>query len=204
MNNPEFENNIDALNGNAGNYMRSALFPYLMRWISRIGLSEAKTDSLPYTRAECIGDVFNYIWGDALKGKKPVQEKLEMQALMVQVLIQNADVLPKRGAAARALQPEDEALVALEWKARSYQKTGLLSGGMNCGIDHKKIHPGDVEGMGYMQRIAYQSPDIAHIYYGWLLQCRDILQKTVATQTGDIKVQYQYMLLQINRALKQD
>ena len=50
----------------------------------------------------------------------------------------------------------------------------------------------DVNGFGFLQRFIYLTPDIAHIYYEWLLQNKDILEKLLITQKRDIKLEYQY------------
>lgn len=203
LNNPELEENMDNINGDASEYMRSVLFPYMMRWVAAIGFSESKADANPYTQAECIADVFDYVWGSTIEGKVPTKEKLSMQTILVQLLIRNSQVMENPAARASALNGLHEEEVAI-------LKLEALAAGHN--ILHPGHHPmaardqfnnnGDIEGFGYLPRIKYQTEDVAHVYYAWLLESKGILEKAVKKHKGDIKTRYQYLLLQINKALK--
>jgi hypothetical protein len=193
LNNATAENNMDAINGDASEFMRAALFPYMMRWIANIGFSESKSAGNPYTQADCIADVFEYVWGSTMAGQKPTKEKLSMQTSLVQLLIRNAHVVEKPGAAdpaALQAQPEEMALMHLEHLSR--QKSILSA----------HTHENDRSGFGYLPRIKYLTDDISHVYYEWLLQSKTVLEKVIQKQEGGVKMKYEYLLLQINRALK--
>jgi hypothetical protein len=196
MNNDKLEAHMSSMNGDAANYMRSVLFPYMMRWVANIGFSETKAGSDAYTQAECISDVFNYVWGGAIAGKKPTPEKLSMQSSLVLLLIRNARVLENPTAftaSVNQLQDED-----IAWLQGMHHPSGVEI----CSVKDQGLKQGKVSGFGYLPRLRYQAADISHIYYGWLLQCKDILQKLAPVHTGDVKRQYQYLLLQINKSLK--
>ncbi|WP_127124991.1 zinc-dependent metalloprotease [Pseudoflavitalea rhizosphaerae] len=196
MNNPELEQHIGGMNGNAGEYMRTVLFPYVMRWVANIGLSEAKGGSEAYTRAECVKDVFDYVWSDVLAGKKASAEKLDLQTALVQLLISHSKVKDAPGGNTTAFGDDDAAIkemARLEMMAASFSP---LHGSSPMGM------PGNVSGFEFMPRVKFMATDISHIYYQWLLQCREILQRVVNAQTGDNKLQYEYLLLIINKALK--
>jgi hypothetical protein len=206
MNNKQVEGHMNRMNGDAAGYIRSALFPYMMLWVAHLGFSETKAGAGAYTQAECVNDVFNYVWGSAMAGKKPTAEKLSMQTALVNLLIRNSRVLEKPGAGAAAVNGAGHEL-ADAWSLP------VLNG-----IDSKNFYPGcmhaghitgdvlkgagAVSGVGFFPGVKYQATDIAHIYYGWLLRCKDILQKLTPSQTGEVKLQYQYLLAQINKSLK--
>ncbi|WP_158280770.1 zinc-dependent metalloprotease [Pararcticibacter amylolyticus] len=209
LNAPETEQNIDAINGDAAEFMRGVLFPYMMRWVANIGLSENKADADPYTRTECVADVFDFVWGTSLEGKAPSKEKLSMQNAMVQLLIRNSGVLeiPGGNASAFAAPAEGDDLRLLQlqhaaWKNSFAGLEGLPFYGTTGRPDLSASSAGDTEGFGFMPRVLFQTDDISHVYYGWLLETKDILEKAVAKQQGDTRAKYQYFLLQINRALK--
>lgn len=196
MNNPDLEKNIGGMNGDAGSYMRTVLFPYVMRWVANIGLSEAKANSNPYTRAECVKDVFDYVWSDVLAGKKASAEKLNMQTSLVQLLISNAKVKDAPGGAATAFGNEDLLVKEMAKLESLAAAASPLHGSTPMGMQEQ------VSGFEFMPRVKFMATDMSHIYYQWLLQSREILQKVVTAQTGDNRSQYEYLLLQINKALK--
>lgn len=205
LNEPAAEQNIDGINGDASEYMRSILFPYMMRWVANIGFSETKADKDPYTRTECIADVFDFVWGSTIAGKEPTKEKLSMQNSLVQLLITNSRVkeLPGAGATSlSSLRQEDKALLNLQMLAAKNSFGGLEGSTMSSDLHDRHSLRGEVEGFGYLPRILYQSSDISHVYYEWLLQTKEILEKVSGKQQGDIKAKYQYWLLLINKALK--
>jgi hypothetical protein len=195
LNNTTVENNMDAINGDASEFMRAALFPYMMRWIANIGFSESKGDGNGYTQAACIADVFEYVWGSTITGKKPTKEKLSMQTSLVQLLIRNAHVNERTDAAApAALQASGEEMALQQLEQLSRQKDILSY--------MRRPEANERGGFGYLPRIRYLTDDISHLYYEWLLQSKSLLEKAVQQQEGDSKIKYQYLLLQINKSLK--
>jgi hypothetical protein len=167
-----------------------------MRWVANIGLSEAKANSNPYTRSECVKDVFDYVWSDVLAGKKASAEKLNMQTSLVQLLITNAKVKDVSGGAAAAFSNDDIVLkevMKLEMLAAS---ASPLHGSSPMSRQET------TSGFEFMPRVKFMATDMSHIYYQWLLQSKEILQRVVNAQSGDNKLQYEYLLLQINKALK--
>jgi hypothetical protein len=199
-------NDFGNIYGDASNFMRTILFPYFMRYVSNISLSENKSNGNPYTQAEAIKDVFDFVWGDALKGKTSSAEKLSMQKNLVQLLINGSGVLKiKDGIAATALNSPSEEELAFEkfhanaLKYKMQESTSLKDDFINSRL---KISKDDVSGFGYLPRLSYQSADMSHIYYQWLLESKTILQKLVKTQTGELKSEYEYQLLKINKAMK--
>lgn len=196
MNNPELEQHIGGMNGDAGNYMRIVLFPYVMRWVANIGLSEAKADSNPYTRAECVKDVFDFVWADVLSGKKVTAAKLNMQTSLVNLLITNAKVKDAPAGGATAFQATDDPLL------KEIAKLELQAASASPLHGASSVYAKEVSGFEFMPRVKFMATDMTHIYYQWLLESKDILQRVVKAQTGDNKLQYEYLLLQINKALK--
>ncbi len=86
--------------------MRTILFLMLCAGWQISACSEAKANSNPYTRSECVKDVFDYVWSDVLAGKKASPEKLNMQTSLVQLLITNAKLKDASGGAAAAFNNE--------------------------------------------------------------------------------------------------
>jgi hypothetical protein len=209
MNNQELGNNVGSIYGNPSEYLRSVLFPYVMRYVANIGFSEAKAFENPYTQYECIKDVFQYVWGGTMTGKKPPLEKLSMQKNMVKLLISGSRVKePVVGENPKSLNGITDAQRGLlEMVLLNQQEQARFEGAsplISSLPENELQYQGEVSGFGFLKRFVYQTPDISHIYYGWLLQSKTILEKAVKMNSGEVKLEYQYLLLQINKALKVD
>lgn len=208
LNNAELQQNIGDIYGNASEYMRRILFPFVMRYVANIGFSEAKSFDNPYTQSECIKDVFDYVWGSTIAGQTPSKEKLSMQKLLVKILISKSKVdAPLLNGNSRALSnltDDQRGLVNLlilheQEKAKLNSASSMISHPINNGLQEE-----EVSGFGFLQRFVYQTPDITHIYYGWLLQSKSIIEKAVKAHKGELKQDYEYLLVQINNSLKVD
>jgi hypothetical protein len=209
MNNQELGNNVGSIYGNPSEYLRSVLFPYVMRYVANIGFSEAKAFENPYTQSECIKDVFQFVWGGTMTGKKPTLEKLSMQKNMVKLLISGSRVKePVVGENPKSLNGITDAQRGLlEMVLLNQQEQARFEGAsplISSLPENELQYQGEVSGFGFLKRFVYQTPDISHIYYGWLLQSKTILEKAVKMNSGEVKLEYQYLLLQINKALKVD
>lgn len=209
LNNAEVGKSIDGVYGDASEYLRSVLFPFVMRYVANIGFSEAKSFDNPYTQSECMKDVFDYVWGSTIKGKKASKEKLSMQKLLVKILISkskvDAPLLADKSKSLTSLSDDQRGLLEMmllheQEKAKFDDGASMYLNPFNNGLQSQE----DVSGFGFLQRFIYQTPDISHIYYGWLLQSKTILEKAIKAQKGEIKEEYEYLLLKINKSLKVD
>jgi len=205
---PEIGENVGEIYGQADEYLRSVLFPYMMRKVANIGFSQAKSYETPYSQTECIKDVFDYVWGSTVAGKEPSKEKLSMQKSLVKLLIDNSKVNgPVAGGNVMSLADLTETQKGLLNMIRLRQQEESRFEGNSSFLSLVSMYDpcqGEVNGFGFLERFVYQTPDITHIYYGWLLQCKEIIKKATNVQKGTIKQEYQYLLLQINKALKVD
>jgi hypothetical protein len=190
FNNEALAQNMDAINGNASDYMRRILFPHMMRWVTFVGYAEIKDPSNSYTQEECVKDIFDYVWKDAMDGKATTPEKLSMQQALVQTLISASTVndIPGDNRKGSGSLTDDE-ITFYGMMASKSKSNGLVSAEK-------------VAAYGTEPRVLYQPTDISHIWYGWLVENKVILEKLVKDYKGAEKPNYEYMLLQINIALK--
>jgi hypothetical protein len=182
---------MDGINGNASDYMRRILFPHMMRWVTFVGYAETKDPTISYTQEECVKDIFDYVWKDAVDGKATSPEKLSMQQALVQTLISSSTVNDIPGDNRKSSNLTDDELTFYSMMASKSQSKGLVAAEK-------------VAAYGAEPRVLYQPNDISHIWYGWLVENKLILEKLVKDYKGPEKANYEYMLLQVNRALKAD
>ncbi|MNK48160.1 hypothetical protein D3C87_669860 [compost metagenome] len=190
FNNEEIAQDMDGINGNASEYMRRILFPHMLRWVTFVGYAETKDPLNSYTQEECVKDIFDYVWKDTMDGKQTTPEKLSMQQALVQTLISSSTVndIPGDNRKTNAGLTDDEITFYSMMADKSQNKSTVAAE--------------KVAAYGAEPRILYQPNDISHIWYGWLVENKTILEKLVKDYNGPEKANYEYMLLQVNRALK--
>lgn len=190
FNNKSVEENMDGINANASDYIRRILFPHMLRWVTFVGYAETKDPLASYTQEECVKDIFDYVWKDTMDGKATTAEKLSLQQALVQTLISSSTVneIPGDNRKANAGLTDDE-ITFYSMMATKSQHQSLAAAEK-------------VAAYGAEPRILYQPNDISHIWYGWLVENKTILEKLVKDYNGPEKANYEYMLLQVNRALK--
>jgi hypothetical protein len=191
FNNEGLAQDMDGINGNASDYMRRILFPHMLRWVTNVGYAETKDPDHSYTQEECVKDIFDYVWKDAMDGKASTPEKLSMQQALVQTLISSSAVNDIPGDNRKSSSLTDDELTFYSMMASKSQSNGLVAAEK-------------VAAYGAEPRVLYQPNDISHIWYGWLVENKLILEKLVKDYKGPEKANYEYMLLQVNRALKAD
>ena len=190
FNNEEIAQDMDGINGNASEYMRRILFPHMLRWVTFVGYAETKDPLNSYTQEECVKDIFDYVWKDTMDGKQTTPEKLSMQQALVQTLINSSTVndIPGDNRKTNAGLTDDEITFYSMMADKSQNKSMVAAE--------------KVAAYGAEPRILYLPTDISHIWYSWLVENKTILEKLVNEYKGAEKAQYEYLLLQVNRALK--
>lgn len=152
-----------------------------------------------------MADIFNYLWKNALNGKTPTASRLTMQRGFVQQLIRGAGVQKAQGGNASAFK--DEELMAIAKMNYLAAEKGLVPLGClhtdnrTASVENNGKMNGPVSGFEFMPKIAFFTEDISHIYYSWLVETRNTLEKIVPQQSGEAKIQYEYMLLIVKKAL---
>ncbi len=202
---PVVQRNINNFHGQADEYIRRTLFPYLVRLVAlQTALGESKNEKDGYTRAEAIADIFKYVWNNS-KSRMNRNSIQEMQASLVDILIAGSEVKNGPVANARAfndLESYEQQLLLLDHMANRYSP------------QHEKLRcspalwsvlgtsAGEVSGFEFLPRIKSDADNISHIYYQWLLECKTRIQRLIPQSVGDTRLHLEYMLLKINKAIK--
>ncbi len=207
LNDAEFAGNSASIFGEASEYFRSVLFPFVLRKIAAIGLSEHKAIENPYSQKECIEDVFNYVWGETIKGKTPTNAKFSMQRLLIDVLTANSkvnkEVASGDGKTSIADLNQEQRMMFNFLVAREKERLRFADA---VGLQENLKHPSsndyaDYSGFGFLRSFKYQTADLTHIYYAWLLKTKSILEKVVKQQKGDLRKEYEFLLYKVNKTL---
>lgn len=202
---PVVQRNINNFHGQADDYIRRILFPYLVRLVaSQTALGESKNEKDGYTRAEAIADIFQYVWNNS-KSRMNRNSIQGMQAALVDILITGSEV--KKGFVANALAFTDlevyeQQLLLMDHMANRYS------------LQHEKVQCSpalwsvlgtsarEVSGFEFLPRIKSDAGNISHIYYQWLLECKKRIRQLIPSSYGDTRLHLEYLLLKINRAIK--
>lgn len=218
LTNSELELHMNAMNGDAGAYLRNVLFPYLFNWVSNIGFGSTKEAQQPYSVQEALNDIFQFVWYDAGEGARAQEANLDFQRNFVAVITRNAGIWPKK-----TNRPNNATAAQEEWA--KLHANALHSGLMPLGCLHHDHRSGlsnattavgysdgavqssvkEIEstaGFGFAPRILYQNPDISDLYLDLLKRSQSVLQKKRKSGSEKEKAEYDYLLVQVNRALK--
>lgn len=202
---PVVQRNINNFHGQADEYIRRTLFPYLVRLVAlQTTLSESKNEKDGYTRAEAISDVFQYVWSNS-KAKINRSSIQGMQAALVDILIAGSEV--KKGPVVNILSFADleqyeQQLLLMDHMANKYS---LQHETVQCSpaiLSLLGARAGEISGFEFLPRIKADAGNISHIYYQWLLESKKRIQQLIPASSGDTRLHLEYLLLKINKAVK--
>lgn len=210
MNDNSINREMNDINGDVQNRTLSILFPYTLRWgLESIKVSQQKAYRKTYTQQKFMDDIFDYVWSSTISGDRPTRGKRMMQTLLTDFLIDHSplkDEEDENGA--------DESSSGFAWteNGRALLQYGLpelsqpfyglpaLSGD---GALISMFRAEDFAGLpvaGSTENAAGKSDAI----YTLLKKSKSVLEKAVGEQSGDVKEQYQYLLVKVKQSLEQD
>lgn len=206
MNNESINREMNDINGDIQNRTLSVLFPYVLRWgVERIKTSQQKAYGNTYTHAEFLNDVFDHVWESTTAGSSRTRGERMMQTLLIDYLIDESPVQDNKsedgsGARLNTLTGKDRALLQYglpDLLNRNNRISAL--GGDGAAISQLNIE--SLTGLP-VQDNSENAADISDMVYSLLKKSRDTLEKAVDEQSGDVKEQYEYLLLRLNKALE--
>lgn len=200
MNNESINRQMNDINGDVQNRTLSVLFPYILRWgVERIKTSQQKAYGNTYTHSKFLNDVFNYVWESTIAGNRPIKGERIMQTLWVSYLIDKSPIQENEtnsGQNINTLTERDRALIQYGLPGLTHHHNDMLVGEHISKLDFRRLT--GLSAPDNSEKLA----DISDIIYSLLKKNKNVLEKAVDEQKGDVKEQYEYLLLRLKVALK--
>ena len=168
-----------ALMGNPSDIVREYIMKMLLGCPAKVDLCSSKAQE-PYTVEECLQDVFDYVWGPAMRKEKLTSSQMKMQKLFLKNIGQAVGIKFGTNAASSIYDMFAEKTM----------------------MDFCAYAPGAVSASSE-PNVAYYTPrQYEEIYYDFVLKSRDILKKCVNHKDKDTGMHYRLMLEMLNKSLK--
>ncbi|SHF30433.1 protein of unknown function [Fodinibius roseus] len=210
MNNERINREMNNINGDVQNRKIAVLFPYILRWgVDRIEVSQQKAYGATYTQQEFLNDVFDYVWESTMAGSIPTRAERMMQTLLTDYLIDNSPIRDGTGeegsgasASAYTWTDNDRALLQYGLPDLSSHNNRIFA----LYGDGAAMSQLTIERLtGLPARANSESTaDISDTMYTLLKKSKKVLETAVDEQEGDVKEQYEYLLLKLTKALEAD
>ena len=170
----------------------------------------------PYTLKAYFDDLYNHVWENAIKGRKPTSGEKILQRLVVD---QAADVITKKSKLVKVLADPDEGLgmenafmpSVDEIVAYGLDPTGLVGQYQNELRELEQVHGKGLvakqltsfgHGYDWQYRVNTRTIDDSKTYfYAYALRVKNLLNSRLASADSDTKAHYQTMLYALDEAL---
>lgn len=173
-----------------GEYCQEMLSEVIFKSLSTLDLSASKSDD-PYTQADAMKELCDYILRDVASGHESTAANLAMQRLLLINVIRKAGVLePARKRVTAFTDPAPDMARLL--------RESRLSGPLSAAV------PEEIGGVRPLRSIAFRvQPATDYVHYEMLLEMQRRYRQALGSGASErMKNHYRYMLLAIERALK--
>lgn len=183
------------LESNISNFAQKYFGNFIFVQLNAMSLSESKSDD-PYTQLEAARDIMDFLMKESNSGKSPSDNKLSLQSMFADCLIQWSNLTGKASGASSSFS--SVLGIALKNTGIAVPPSQLYSDIMDYVAENG--------GMSAMQNIRYNSlPERSHEWYGILLDLKSSFQKAAAkAPTNELKNNYLYQVYKIDKALSKD
>jgi hypothetical protein len=168
-----------ALMGNPSDIVREYIMKMLLGCPAKVDLCSSKSQE-PYTVEECLQDVFDYVWGPAMRKEKLTSSQMKMQKLFLKNIGQAVGIKFGTNAAASI---HDMLAEKTLMEFYSYAQAPISA----------SSEP----------NVAYYTPrQYEEVYYDFVLKTQGLLKKCVSHRDKDTGMHYRLMLVMLNKSLK--
>jgi hypothetical protein len=168
-----------ALMGNPSDIVREYIMKMLLGCPAKVDLCSSKSQE-PYTVEECLQDVFDYVWGPAMRKEKLTSSQMKMQKLFLKNIGQAVGIKFGTNAAASI---HDMLAEKTLMEFYSYAQAPISA----------SSEP----------NVAYYTPrQYEEIYYDFVLKTQSVLKKCINHRDKDTGLHYKLMLEMLNKSLK--
>ena len=165
----------------------------------------------PYTPEACYKDVSDFVWEPTMRNRRLTGDEMAIQREFVKVVAAKAGLKNYTGsgssasafAAADAAEngAEDAGWDALRIFENQTPRTPLCSCEA-CSHGFAQQQPASVSGFGAPRFQYVTQKDVSMLYYNDILRIRNLLRGKVGSATGETRMHYQYLLHNLDKALK--
>jgi hypothetical protein len=169
------------LMGNPSDIVREHILKMILGSPAKLDLSSSKAEGEAYTVADCMEDVFQYVWGPAMNKKKLTETQMKIQKLYLRDIGQAVGVkFGSGGSSSIADLLSDEVL--------AYAQT---------------LGASEVSAAGGEANMAYYTPkQCEELYYAYVLKAKEVIRKSLKHKDKQTRLHYELMYHKLENALE--
>ena len=192
-----------SLMGSPADLLRNEVMKAVIASPAKVELSALKAEKDAYTVTDCLEDVYNYVWGPTLAGKKLSDNQIKMQNLFVKYIGVGAGI--KIGKDAKSLSLSGDGALGI---SDFLKGASPIAGSSFCSCHSDvlrysdKISLNPVAGYAPASSSYFIARPQEGLYYGYLLKVRDILKGRVNHPDKNTRLHYRLLLHNLDNSLK--
>lgn len=167
------------LMGNPSDIVREHIMKMLLGSPAKVDLCSAKSED-PYTVEACLQDVFDYVWGPAVRKEKLTLSQMKMQKLFLKYVGQAVGI---------KLGSNDSVSIYDLFEERNLRDY--------CAYSPVPVFASSEPNVAYYTPRQYEE-----IYYDFVLKTQKLLKKRVNHKDKDTALHYALMLEMLNKSMK--
>ena len=169
------------LMGNPSDLVREHVLKMILESPAKLDLSSSKSKGDAYTVADCMKDVYQYVWGPTLKKQALTETQMKIQKLYLKYVAQTVGVKFGVGGTASITDMFSDANLTL---ARSFSES-------------------DYSAAGGEPNFAYYTPkQYEELYYAYVMKVRELLRKSLKHRDRETQLHYELMHHMLEKELK--
>lgn len=188
--------------GSPGYDLQQEIVTRIVDGSSRLGLAETKFKNA-YTSEEYMNDVYKFVWGSTMAGKKLDEVDRRLQSSFITSLIKNgATGVPKSRLTTGITAPDY--ISAIAEKNYGIATENVMGGDNDYGPQQRSAQsPEEISGFNFLYSVDFTSaPSLEYVYYNMLQKSRALIVSKIPASTGQDKMHYQLLLLRIDKAIQ--
>lgn len=188
------------LTGTPATSLRTELTGALLELPMKVNLNALKSsEAKPYTSKEVMKELYAAVWKKTIRQQVPGKAEREVQKAFINAVLSNSKLAP-------AAKPQ--VIATAETRFKGVQLQELAAQQQHTGCMHNDavtdLQNNNVTGFyGYSMAHFNIAPPLESLYYGQLLDVKQLLTRAVTTTTDtETVMHYKLLLHQIDKAIK--
>ena len=169
------------LMGNPSDLVREHVLKMILESPAKLDLSASKAKGEAYTVADCMEDVYRYVWGPAIKKQALTPTQMKIQKLYLKHVAQAVGV--KFGVGGSAAIADMFSAETLSFA--------------------QSVSASEYSAAGGEPNFAYYTPkQYEELYYAYVIKVRDLLKKSLKNRDKETRLHYELMHHMLEKELK--